>query len=37
MGTLTNTWSVGKPIYDVEFADDILILAVTPPQLQEVQ
>ena len=35
MGTPTNTWSVGKPIYDVEYADDTLLLAVTPPQLAE--
>ena len=35
MGTPTNTWSVGKPIYDLEYADDTLLLAVTKSQSQE--
>ena len=35
MGVPTNTWSVGKPIYDLEYADDTLLLSVTPPQLEE--
>ena len=34
-GVPTNSWSVGKPIYDIEYADDTLLLAVTPPQLEE--
>ena len=35
MGTEPNTWSVGKPICDVEYADDAVLLAVTPPRLAE--
>ena len=35
MGVPTNTWSVGKPVYDLEYADDTLLLSVTPPQLEE--
>ena len=34
-GVPTNSWSVGKPVYDIECADDTLLLAVTPPQLEE--
>ena len=33
-GVPTNTWSIGKPIYDLEYADDTLLLSVTPPQPQ---
>ena len=35
MGVPTNTWSVGKPVYDLEYADDTLLLSVTPPQMEE--
>ena len=35
MGVPTNTWSVGKPVFDLEYADDTLLLSVTPPQLEE--
>ena len=35
MGVPTNTWSVGKPVYNLEYADDTLLLSVTPPQLEE--
>ena len=35
VGVPTNTWSVCKPIYDLEYADDTLLLSVTPPQLEE--
>ena len=35
MGVPTNTWSVGKPVYDLEYADDTPLLSVTPPQLEE--
>ena len=34
-GVPTNTWSIGKPIYDLEYADDMLLLSVTPPQMEE--
>ena len=30
----TNTWSVGKPTYDLEYADDTLLLSMTTTQLQ---
>ena len=33
-GTPTNTWSVGKPIFDLEYADDTLLLALTTTQMQ---
>ena len=33
-GTPTNTWSVGKPVFDLEYADDTLLLALTTTQLQ---
>ena len=33
-GVPTNTWSIGKPIYDLEHADDTLLLSVTPPQME---
>ena len=28
-GVPTNTWSVGKPVYDIEYADDTLLFGVT--------
>ena len=34
-GVPTNTWSVGKPVYDLEYADDTLLIAVTKPQAEE--
>ena len=34
-GVPMNTWSVGKPIYDLDYADDILLIPVTPPQFLE--
>ena len=34
-GVPTNTWSVGKPTYDLEYADDTLLIARTTTQLQE--
>ena len=30
----TNTWSVGKPVYDLEYADDTLLMGMTTTQLQ---
>ena len=33
-GTPTNTWSSLRPVYDLEYADDTLLLARTIPQLQ---
>ena len=33
-GTLQNTWSTGKPVYDLEYADDIALMAVSIPQLE---
>ena len=30
----TNTWSVGKPTYDLEYADDTLLMSMTTTQLQ---
>ena len=33
-GIPTNTWSVGKPVYDLEYADDTLLLGKTTTQLQ---
>ena len=34
IGIPTNTWSVGKPVYDLEYADDTLLLGKTTTQLQ---
>ena len=34
-GVPTNAWSVGKPVYDLEYADDTLLIAVTKPQAEE--
>ena len=33
-GAPCNTWSEGRPIYDVEYADDTLLLALTTMQMQ---
>ena len=33
-GAPCNTWSEGRPIYDVEYADDTLLLALTTTQMQ---
>ena len=30
----TNSWSVGKPVYDLEYADDTLMFGMTTTQLQ---
>ena len=35
-GVPTNTWSQGYPIYDLEYADDTLLLSLTTPQLQQI-
>ena len=35
-GVPTNTWSVNGPIFDVEYADDTLLLGLTIPQLQSI-
>ena len=34
-GVPCNNWSVGKPVYDLEYADDTALMALTLPQLQE--
>ena len=31
-----NTWSVARPVYDLEYADDTLLLALTTTQLQRI-
>jgi len=33
-GAPCNTWSEGRPVYDVEYADDTLLLALTTTQMQ---
>ena len=35
-GTPTNTWSEGYPTFDLEYADDTLLLALTTPQMQDI-
>ena len=35
-GVLTNAWSEGYPVYDLEYADDTLLLALITPQLQQI-
>ena len=35
-GTPTNSWSVGKPVYDLEYADDTLLISVTKPQMNDI-
>ena len=34
-GVPTNTWSVGRPTYDLEYADDTLLMALTHEQMQQ--
>ena len=34
-GTPTNVWSVAHSAYDLEYADDTLLLSITSPQLQQ--
>ena len=34
-GVPVNTWSVGHPTYDLEYADDTLLTSLTTPQLQQ--
>ena len=33
-GIPQNTWSIGKPVYDLEYADDTALMAVSIPQLE---
>ena len=33
-GIPTNTWSEGYPLYDLEYADDTLLMVLANPQLQ---
>ena len=35
-GQPVNTWSVARPTYDLEYADDTLLLALTATQLQRI-
>ena len=34
-GIPTNTWSVGKPIYDLEYADDTLLFGISTQAVEE--
>ena len=34
-GIPTNTWSVGKPVYDLEYADDTLLFGLTATAVEE--
>ena len=34
-GVATNTWSVGKPVYNLEYADDTLLMSTTTTQLTD--
>ena len=34
-GVATNTWSVGKPVYDLVYADDTLLMSMTTTKLTE--
>ena len=34
-GVPTNTWSVGKPVYDLEYADDTLLFGISVEVLEE--
>ena len=34
-GVPTNTWSIGRPVYDIEYADDTMIISVTRSQAEE--
>ena len=33
----TNTWSVSKPVCDLDYADDILFPSVAPPQMEQLR
>ena len=33
-GTATNIWSINRPTFDLEYADDTLLMALTTTQLQ---
>ena len=33
-GIATNTWSVGRPTYDLEYADDTLLISLTTTQME---
>ena len=35
-GQPVNTWSVARPVHDLEYADDTLLLALTTTQLQRI-
>ena len=35
-GIPTNTWSTRKPVYDLEYADDTLLIGKTTTQLQAI-
>ena len=35
-GQPVNTWSVARPVYDLEYADDTPLLALTTTQLQRI-
>ena len=35
-GIATNTWSAGKPVFDLEYADDTLLMALTTTQLASI-
>ena len=35
-GMATNTWSVSRPVYDLEYADDTLLMSLTTPQIQAI-
>ena len=35
-GIPSNTWSEGHPVFDLEYADDTLLLSLTTPQLQNI-
>ena len=35
-GQPVNTWSVARPVYDLEYADDTLLLSLTTTQLQHI-
>ena len=35
-GMATNTWSVSRPVYDLEYADDTLLMSLTTPQIQTI-
>ena len=34
-GTPTNTWLVGKPTYDLEYADDTLLFGINTDVLED--